>query len=520
MKRDWTSRTTILLVGAILVVLNLVGLNLFFRVDLTDEQVYSLSDASIDLVEGLEDPVTITAFFTDDLPAPYSGNRRFLKDKLDDYRAYGGSKIQYRFVDPAADDDAREEVQRFRIPPVQIQVIESDNVQLKNAYMGLAVQYGGEREVIPVVQDLSSLEYDITSAIRRLTSEELPTVGFLTGHGEKSLFQDLQLFQQALQRNYEVETVAVRDTALSPRPDALFIVAPTDTIPEAHRRALDAYLVDGGRVAVLLNRVAADLQRGQAHVQDTGLEDLLAAYGAVVRPDLVTDEQSSVVSVSRQEGFFNVIQQIQYPFFPIATSFDADNLMVNRLGEVMFYYVSSIDTAASVPEGVTVEPLVASSPKSATQEGFFMVQPGMMPERPSYDGGPFVLAAAYTGTFPGAYDEARTSRPARLVVVGDGDFLDASIVRQVGGNLAFGLNMADWLVQDDALLAIRTKSVEPRPLAFVPEAARPWIKYANMLGPVVLVVAFGLLRWRRRRHRTIVLAPPARTPDEEPLVPA
>ena len=70
MKRDWTSRSFILLLGLILVVINLIGLNLFIRTDLTDDGVYSLSDASIDLVEGLDDPVTVTAFFTADLPAP------------------------------------------------------------------------------------------------------------------------------------------------------------------------------------------------------------------------------------------------------------------------------------------------------------------------------------------------------------------------------------------------------------------------------------------------------------------
>ncbi len=201
MKRDWTSRSTSLVIGLILVVINLIGLNLFGRLDLTDDGVYSLSDASINIVEDLDDPVTITAFFTADLPAPYGTNRRFLKDKLDDYRAYGGQNVQYRFVDPAEDDDLRNDAQRLGIPAVQIQVIESDNVQFKNAYMGVAIEYGGERETVPVVQDLSTLEYDITGAIRRLTRESQPTVGFLTGHGEPSPTTDMQNLNQGLQRN-------------------------------------------------------------------------------------------------------------------------------------------------------------------------------------------------------------------------------------------------------------------------------------------------------------------------------
>ena len=97
MKRDWTSRTVLILVAAILVVANMISLNWFARVDLTDDSVYSLSDASIRTVQELDDPVTIKAFFTEDLPAPYSANRRFLKDKLDEYRAYGES-IGFRAV--------------------------------------------------------------------------------------------------------------------------------------------------------------------------------------------------------------------------------------------------------------------------------------------------------------------------------------------------------------------------------------------------------------------------------------
>ena len=503
MKRDWTSQTAILLIGGILVVINLIALNLFGRLDLTDDGVYSLSDASIRLVETLDDPVTITAFFTKDLPAPYSTNRRFLKDKLDDYRAYGGNNIQYKFVDPADDEELRAEAGRFRIPPVQIQVIESDNVQLKNAYMGVAIQYVDGREAIPVVQDLSTLEYDLTSAIRRLTQDDLPTVGFLTGHGEPNPMQDMQALVQSLSRNYQVQPVAVQDGGLAPRPEALLVVAPADTLPEAHLRALDAYVMEGGRVALLINRIATNLQMGQATELNIGLDPLLNAYGAGLTPNLIMDEQSSVVTMQRQQGFFTVAQQIEYPLFPVSTTFSNTNMMVNRLRDVMFYYVSSIDTAQAVPPGVTMEPLVFSSRQSGFQQGFFMLQP--VETSATLSGGPYTLAAAYTGTFPSAFDVGRQSLPTRLVVVGDGDFINESIVGPIPGNIEFGLNMVDWLVQDDALLTIRTKTIAPRSLRPSSESVRPWIKYGNMIGPVLLVVLFGLARWRQRKNRQIIV---------------
>ena len=503
MKRDWTSQTGLILVAAILVVINLIGLNWFGRLDLTDDRVYSLSDASIELVEGLQDPISITAFFTADLPAQFASNRRFLKDKLDDYRAYGGQNVQYEFIDPGEDEDLRQDAARLGIPPVQIQVIESDNVQLKNAYMGVAIEYENNRETIPVVQDLSRLEYDLTSAVRRLTRLDKPVAAFWTGHGEPEVMQSMPTLNQGLSSNYEVLPATAAELLGDNKPDVLLVVAPTDTIPESDLQALDSYIMQGGRVGFLVNRVQANLQAMQATELNIGLDPLLANYGIVLTPNLIMDEQSSVVNMQSRQGFFNITQQIEYPLFPVATNFNPNNQMVNRLRELMFYFVSSVDTAAVLPAGVIREPLIYSSGQSGMQQGFFMLQPTQTTA--TLAGGPYVLGAAFTGTFPSVYEPGRTSVPTRLVVVGDGDFINESIVGGSAANTTFGLNLVDWLVQDDALLAIRSKSIEPRTLREISEGTRPIIKYANMIGPLLLVVLFGLARWRRRRGRQIVV---------------
>lgn len=504
MKRDFSSRAGLVLIGLILIVINLIGLNFFFRIDLTEDNVYSLSDASIELVESLEDPVTITAYFSDDLPATYAANRRFLKDKLDDYRAYAGDELQYRFVDPGADEELRQEAAGFNISTVQIQVLEQDNVQLRNAYMGLAIEYGGESESIPVVEDLSTLEYDITTGIRRLTRDELPMVGFLSGHGEPDIFQDLRILTEELRRNYEVRAVTVEDSSLSLTPDVLMVIAPSDSLGEGALRALDEYVMGGGRVAFMLNRVDAQLQTGQAREMSAGLEPLLEAWGAGLNVDLVMDEQSSTVTMQRREGFFNLAQQIRYPFLPVATNFNRDNMLVHGLRQMMFYFVSSVDTSVAEPEGVVSEPLVFSSSRSGTQRGVFMIQP--VEQQARLSGGPYVLAAAYRGEFPSLFAPGRTSSPTRIMLVGDGDFLNESIVGVMPGNIEFGLNAVDWLAQDDALLTIRAKNIEPRRLPEIPEGLRPWIKYGNLLGPIVLVFLIGAWRWRQRRRREIVFA--------------
>lgn len=522
MKRDWTSRSTLLVVGLILVVVNVIGLEVFARLDLTDDKVYSLSTASQDLVEGLDDPLTVTAWFTDNLPAPYSGNRRFLKDKLDDYASYGGGNFQYRFVDPASSEELRRQAQQAGIPPVQIQVIESDNVQVKNAWMGLQLEYGGEREVLPIIEDLSTLEYDMTSAVRRLVRDARPRIGFTTGHGEIPLGSMQQLAEE-LRRNYEVETVALGDSALldtalpesatADLPEVLVMVAPSDTLSPRALENLNRHVMKGGRVAFFLNQVDADLQAGQAQARTTGLEETLARWGLALRPNLVMDEQSSTVRVQQRQGMFNLQRQIIYPFFPIVTNVDDDHMMVRRLQDVALFYASTIDTTVAVPEGVHREIIMSSTPRSQTQQDFFFIRPAE--EQRRFEGGPYPLAATYTGAFPSAFpgaasgaSESSLEAPAavspetRMLLVGDGDFLDESMVGVIPQNITFALNAIDWLSQDDALLSIRSKDMAPRRLRDVPRGARPFIKYANMLGPVLIVVTVGLVRWRRRRRHS------------------
>ena len=503
-KRDWSSRFGILLVGGILVVSNLIGLNVFLRLDFTDDQVYSLSDASKDLVRNLEDPVTLTAFFTGDLPPEFEANRRFLKDKLDDYRAYGGANVEYRFVDPSEDEALEAEAARYSIQPVQIQVVEENSVQLKNAYMGLALQYESKREVIPFVQDMSRLEYDITSSIRRMTREEKPMVGFLSGNGEPNPMQDMPILNEGLGANYDVRTVQAPVLLGDEKPDILMIVSPADTIPPEDLQAIDEFIMNGGHTAMLINRVSADLQMGQATELHTGIETLLEAYGATLTPNLIMDENNSTVTISRQQGFFRVQQQIQYPLFPVATNFNRENMMVSRLPNMMFYFVSSIDTTVVLPPGVTREPLIYSSNQSGEQRGFFMLQPTQTTA--SLSGGPFVLGAAYTGAFPSAFDPTRTGLPTRLVVIGDGDLFDETLLGAPAGQHAIlGLNIVDWLGQDEAMLSIRAKSLQARNLREVGDRTKSIVKYSNMAGPILLVMLFGLVRWRRRRGRQIVV---------------
>ncbi|MFO7768351.1 MAG: GldG family protein [bacterium] len=525
----------LLLLAGILVVLNWLGSSLFFRWDMTGRGIYSLSDASKQTVRGLEDRLTIKAYFSEDLPAQYASNARFVRDKLDEYRAYGGNDVHYEFVDPASEEELREEAQQYGIQPATVQVVEQDRMEMKQVYMALVFLYQDRTETIPLVQSTAGLEYDITTAIRRVSREDLPVVGFLQGHGMPAPREQLSRWVQELERHYQVRAVDVSGYELVP-PDVevLFIIGPTSGFDAWERYAVDQFIQRGGKTAWLLDTVDADLQRsqqGMARPLDLGMDAWLAHYGIRVKTALVMDASNQDIQVSRQQGIFRVQSVVPYPFFPVSRWFETENPMVRDLPQAAFYYVSPVDTTLAVPDSVAaapddtihswpadppevrVEPIIYSSEQSGLQEDFFFIQPNPNLGQRGFEGGPYALAATVTGSLSSAFEAApavpdtvtlptfrKGPIQSRLVVVGDGTFPRDDYLQ--GPNVQLLLNMVDWLFQDEALISIRSKEVDHRPLAEVGDAARNIVKWLDILLPPALAILAGLFWWRWRRKRT------------------
>jgi ABC-type uncharacterized transport system involved in gliding motility auxiliary subunit len=163
----------------VIVLLNLVGLTAFFRWDLTENQLYSISAASKRVISSLSEPLTVKVFFTRDLPAPHNSTERYLHDLLEEYSIYGNRYFNYQFFDvnPEASDiseqakENQELARSYGIHPVQIQVIEKDEVKFQRAYMGLALIHGDLIERIPTITSTVGLEYQLTTAIQKLNNK-------------------------------------------------------------------------------------------------------------------------------------------------------------------------------------------------------------------------------------------------------------------------------------------------------------------------------------------------------------
>lgn len=163
----------------VVVLLNIAGLRLFYRVDLTEDGLYSLSEDSRQAVSDLSEPLTIKVFFTRNLPAPHNGTEQYLHDLLEEYALYANRYFNYRFYNVSTeigDMDAaalenQKQAKEYGIHPVQIQHIEKDEIKFQKAYMGMVLINGDLVERIPTITDTDGLEYRITSAIRKLNNK-------------------------------------------------------------------------------------------------------------------------------------------------------------------------------------------------------------------------------------------------------------------------------------------------------------------------------------------------------------
>jgi ABC-type uncharacterized transport system involved in gliding motility auxiliary subunit len=162
-----------------IVLINIVGITLFTRIDLTANNAYSISDISKKVVTTLTEPLTIKVFFTKDLPAPHNNTEQYLRDLLEEYSLYGGRYFNYNFYDVNPEGSSsnqpamgnRELAADYGIYPVQIQMVENDEIKFQKAYMGLVIIHGDVIERIPTLTSTAGLEYKLTTAIQKLNNK-------------------------------------------------------------------------------------------------------------------------------------------------------------------------------------------------------------------------------------------------------------------------------------------------------------------------------------------------------------
>ncbi|HWA34103.1 MAG TPA: GldG family protein, partial [Cyclobacteriaceae bacterium] len=232
--------TTLLVIG-ILIVVNVLSSELHFRLDLTETHQYTLSRATLDILENLEEPVTVKAYFSRNLPAHIGKTRQDFQDLLVEYASRSDGMISYEFIDPNTNEAAEKQAGASGIRPVMINVREKDQVKQQKAFLGATLSLGEKKEVIPFIQPGAAMEYALSTSIKKLSVSSKPVIGFLSGHGEPALSAMEQAVAE-LSVLYDLQEIRIDSADVPANVKTLAIIAPKDSIPGIQLERIDQFM--------------------------------------------------------------------------------------------------------------------------------------------------------------------------------------------------------------------------------------------------------------------------------------
>jgi gliding-associated putative ABC transporter substrate-binding component GldG len=443
--------------------------------------------------------VTVKAYFSKDLPAHIAKTRNDFQDLLIEYANRSDGQIIYEFVNPNEKETIEQEATQNGIRPVLINVREKDQVKQQKAFLGAVVHLGEKKETIPFIQPGAAMEFALSTAIKKISIDNKPKIGFISGHGEASV-NDMAEANQQLQILYQTVDVPLNDSTDIPKDiKTLALIRPMDSIPQSHLQKLDTFLAGGGHLMIAINRVQGDFPSLYGMSVRTGLERWLKEKGVEVSDNFIIDAQCGSVSVPQQFGGFTLQANVSFPYVPIVGTF-ASHPISSGLESVMFEFVSEIKLNSDSTKKIT--PLAFTSEKSAVLPAPQYFDINKEWSESDFNKQHIPVAVALEGTLSG-------KQVSKMVVVSDGDFPVNGPPQQQRrlqvDNINFLVNAIDWLSDDTGLIELRTRGAASRPIRELDENIKTILKYSNFLLPVILVLIYGLIRAQRKRVERLKL---------------
>ena len=533
-------------------VLNQLASLHFFRVDLTEERRYTIKQPTKELLANLDDDVYVEVYLDGDLNAGFRRLQKAVRETLDEFRIFSGNKIHFTFKDPAsaagqkAQSEFMTSLAEKGIQPMNVIDTKDGQRTEKLVFPGALVSYGGMEQGVMLLkgdraqrsqevlnQSIEGLEFELANAINKLTMVTRKRVGLVAGHGELDSLK-LASLQSKLLESYDVARTRLYQPVDAF--DVLIIAKPTRLFSAQDRYALDQYIMRGGKLLLMFDRLDASMDsvsRGNyvAFPYELALEDQLFHYGVRVNLDLVQDRVALRYPVVT--GVVNgkpEIMALEWPYFPLINHY-ADHAATRNLDASALRFVSSIDTVKA--EGIRKTPLLMTSPYSRRMAAPVRIdmnelRKDIKPEE--FSAGPIAVAYLLEGTFTSAFknrflpegvDSSRflpQGRPAKIIVVADGDLARNEISNRTGLPQELGLdpvsgykfangdlimNMVAYLSDESGLINARTKEIKIRPLdrEKVKNSRALW-QAVNFILPLGLVFLFGVLKaiFRKRKY--------------------
>lgn len=531
------SRTTAYLgIISVVVILTVVGLTselfLHKRLDLTSSKQFTLSKAALNTVRNLPDLVTVKVVMSKDLPVQFLQIRTHVVDLLQEFEAQANGKIVLIFDDPGEGETKRQQATALGIQEVQLQEQSSEGLQIKKGFFGLAMTYGDKKEVIPVLQNLESFEYDIVVKLKKLTGT-IKTIGVVEGEGANKLTltlpgpqpktttgfdENFPTLKEETEKLYKLEKIDPTATTVAENIDLLLVAAPTH-LNEIEQYQIDQFLMRGKSVMFLSPGVELSLGAGiNGKVSNHNYEELLKHYGLSVRKNIILEDRSFEF-VRFGQSFF----PSPYPYWIKVSGegLSATSAITSKLGSVSLPWSSAIDIDTTKKDSATVEILARSSKGSWEEANNFFLLPRDLKEYLPINQKSYPLAVLKSGKFHSFYanrplpigdsthkvDSSKvlkeTQKPGRILVIGNAIFATDFYVgyTQAVANLHFVLNSFDQLALDPDLITIRSREIANAPILENRKDKKIPLLLLNFLIAPGLLLGAGIIMGIRRKKK-------------------
>ncbi len=540
---------------AVLILVNIAARYLYTRIDFTKEGRFTLSPKTKSILKEAKHPISITVFLDGELPAAFKRLRNATRDLLTDYRAYAGRDVKVIFADPIAglsaaeQDTAIHNLYQAGIEPTTLNIKNDNGFAQKTIFPMAIIAADGKRLPVKLLQNMDAtgnyeeninnsiqnLEYVFTSGIQKVLRGDHARIGFTEGNGELS---DVFLSDaiKSLSESYEVGRVNLNliDRTGLDKLKLLVVAKPQKEFTEAEKYKLNYFMMNGGRIVWCIDQVGADLDSlkgpGQlAFNRSLNLDDMLFMYGARVNYNLLADANCAEIPLA-MGGAQGQIQMAPWVYYPLLMP-DTASYLVRNIDNIKGEFVSTVDTIGI--KGLSKSVILHSSAFNKVFNTPKMLSLQMVAEQPDprdYANPPQPTGVLLEGSFPSVflnralpagieepYPLPARSKATKMIVIGDGDIFKNQVSSRDGsafplgfdrytqrnfGNKALLLNIADYLSNDDNLIALRNKEVKIRLLdkAKLRAEKLQW-QLVNVLLPLVLLISFAIFQHYYRKHK-------------------
>lgn len=582
--------TVLGLLAAVLVLLNFIGSMLYFKLDMTKDQRYSLAQSTVNYLsdkKNFENRISIQIYLDGNMPSELKNFQNALKDKLKDFKRIAGSRVEFLFTDPNVGTE--DEIAALRsqlydrgrgILPLEILYLKDGTQSQMLLFPGALLSYSvngitkeGVVQFLPGTQPgrpysldqmseiienaLNNLEYNLLSAMRRLTQTSKPTIAFLQGHGELNKAETMRA-RALISPYYQIKDVQLKDSIYALKEvDGLIIADPKTPFSQKDLYLIDQFVMRGGKLMCFMNTLALNEDTlnatGMTHTMRKNLllDRLLFDYGIKIKENYVLDVNCAPKIVPFAETAF-------LPWFYHMLATPSLHPMTRNVDPISLKYANEIEFV-QVPKA-QLTPILTSSTNaipSGLQPLINLALPLNYSKNPKLVANPedeinkLCVAGLSEGYYQSHFknrivDEFAKSKEAgyleesqkeaKILVVGNGNFirnsydsildpkkLDSYIYRPIPinelkvdaelaqrrmpiifGNQEFFQNLVDYMMGDNSVLDIRSRQIDIKEIdkEKIKEASL-FYKSINMLLPLLLILALAfIMNWIRLRRYT------------------